>query len=189
MQEDYRKALQPAHRANFTNIRKSSLSFPMKCLPNHSAIEKLFLMQHYGFPTRLMDASKNPLVGIFFACFADKGQEDSRKKAGVAYVYAVPKEKMKFSGSGTVSILANLCKPPEYVFGKGTHPSGQRRVQRGGTCSLSGLRHTGGKTAISQPHRTRCHQLVVCLRPRMNNPRIIRRDGRFFLFGIDGDAN
>jgi len=26
---------------------------------------------------------------------------------------------------------------------------------------------------------------VVCLRPRMNNPRIVRQDGYFFLFGID----
>jgi hypothetical protein len=26
---------------------------------------------------------------------------------------------------------------------------------------------------------------VVCLRPRWNNPRIIRQDGYFFLFGID----
>jgi hypothetical protein len=28
---------------------------------------------------------------------------------------------------------------------------------------------------------------VVCLRPRMNNPRIIRQDGYFFIFGINGE--
>lgn len=32
-----------------------------------SDMEVLFLMQHYGFPTRLLDWSENPYVGLYFA--------------------------------------------------------------------------------------------------------------------------
>jgi hypothetical protein len=30
-------------------------------------------------------------------------------------------------------------------------------------------------------------ETVICLRPRMNNPRIIRQDGYFFVYGINGE--
>lgn len=95
---------------NEDKIFKEVISlFPEETLAQRSTVEKLFLMQHYRFPTRLLDISKNPLVDLFFACFADKGRESSLKEDGVVYVYAVPTEEIKFSDSDTVSILD--CHP------------------------------------------------------------------------------
>lgn len=37
--------------------------------------DKLFLMQHYGVPTRLLDWSENPMVSTFFALEADTKHE------------------------------------------------------------------------------------------------------------------
>lgn len=43
-------------------------------------LEKLIKMQHYGAPTRLLDLTGNPLVGLYFAC-SQKMESD-----GVVYV-------------------------------------------------------------------------------------------------------
>jgi hypothetical protein len=162
--------------------------FPDEMLAQRLTVEKLFLMQHYRFPTRLLDISKNPLVDLFFACFADKGSEASFKEDGAVYVYAVPTKEIKCADSDTVSILANLCKRP--------HPFSVKDILH-----LDRDHFNKDEERISyliydireeKPHFQPLIQpetlgTVVCLRPRMNSPRIIRQDGYFFLFGINGD--
>ncbi len=50
----------------FARFKEESLAF-MNCKTPSNDFEWLFLMQHYGAPTRLLDWSTNSLVGLYFA--------------------------------------------------------------------------------------------------------------------------
>jgi hypothetical protein len=159
--------------------------FPDEMLAQHSTVEKLFLMQHFRFPTRLLDISKNPLVDLFFACFADKGQETSYKENGVVYTYAVPTGETTFADSDTVTILANLCRMPSDF----SVPAYTTREKFNNDDQIQNLLHfiRDDKPGFLPVIQKETISSVVCLRPRMNNPRIIRQSGYFFLFGIIGE--
>jgi len=168
-------------------LREVISIFPEEVLAQRSTVEKLCLMGHYRFPTRIMDISKNALVALFFACFANKGDETSLKKDGVVYVYAVPEEKIKFSDSDTVSVLANLCKRPNSFSIKDIMSQDRKEFnthQRVLYLVYDIQEEKPQFTPLINPQHINS---VVCLRPRMNNPRIIRQDGYFFLFGIEGE--
>lgn len=49
-------------------------------------MDTLFLAQHYGLPTRLLDWSYNPLVALYFACCNDF------KIDGRVFIYKVPRQ-------------------------------------------------------------------------------------------------
>ena len=171
---------------NEDRIFKEALSFLPELLAWKTTVEKLIVMQHYRFPTRIMDISGNPLTALFFACFADRSAE-SAGKDGMVYLYTVPDGKIKYCDSDAVSVIANLCKrPADFSI---------RDI-----CNLDRDEFNKEEPILYLIHeiceeKPYFHPLVdkddinsvVCLRPRMNNPRIIRQDGHFFLFGIDRD--
>ena len=71
-----------------------------------SALAQWVFAQHHGLKTRLLDVSRNPLVGLFNAC-VDNDQED-----GKLHVFAVPKSLIKPFNSDTVRIISNFAKLP-----------------------------------------------------------------------------
>jgi hypothetical protein len=163
--------------------------FPDELLAHKMTVEKLIFMQHYGFPTRILDISKNPLSALFFACFSEAGKDDRMKDNGIVYVYAVPRQEIAYCDSDRVTILANLCKMPSNF--SVTELDTMAKKAFNNDYQIKNLLHFihDDKPGFLPVIQKEDINSVVCLRPRMNNPRIVRQDGSFFLFGINGDKS
>lgn len=86
--------------------------FPEQFSSCKNTFEHLVMMQHYGFPTRLLDITTNRLVALYFACVDGSGNVDSNND-GVVTIYDIPKHNCKNHNSDTVTILSNLSRIDE----------------------------------------------------------------------------
>jgi hypothetical protein len=155
-------------------------------MANKTAIEQLIFMEHYRFPTRLLDITPNPLVALFFACFQDR-DENSINKDAIVSIYSVSEDEVKYCDSDSVVILANIAKMNKnfsiknifHLYKKefnNEHPIPDVLTRK--RQDIPGFFPLIDKNTFSK---------VIPLRAKMNNPRIIRQDGYFFLFGINKD--
>jgi hypothetical protein len=81
------------------------LEAPSEFSSDKSMFEKLVRAQHYGLPTRLLDVSLNPLVGLYFAC----AEKEQWGKDGTVQVFDFSQERVKTADSDTVSLICNLA--------------------------------------------------------------------------------
>ena len=75
-----------------------------------SALDRWMLAQHYGLPTRFLDISANPLVGLYFACGGLEDDKSKDKTDGSLYVFATTRDRVKPYDSDSVSIIANFAR-------------------------------------------------------------------------------
>ncbi|MGF9659839.1 FRG domain-containing protein [Pantoea agglomerans] len=140
----------------------------------HTTFESLVKMQHYSLPTRLLDLTANPLVALYFSC---SGFETD-KKDGEVKVLSIPKNETKYSDSDTVTILSNLAKQRRNFSTKLLSDETSKDLIR----FLDDIKKE--KPYFTNRLEEESLKSVVCVKPKLNNARIVRQDGAFLIFGI-----
>ena len=90
-------------------VAEAKRHFPQLFPEELSPLEMLARAQHYGFPTRLLDLTTNPLVALYFACQEEKDEKGNAKDGEVlAFVHHFE----HFSNTDIVQLIADTVNWP-----------------------------------------------------------------------------
>lgn len=160
-------------------FKEMVLKCPDEFKDQENTFQMLVKMQHYSLPTRLLDITANPLIALYFACSEGK----SKLEGGEVVVFKIPKREIRYHDSDTVSVLANISRRPEDF--KVLKISDEEKFNN--SKQMKYLLHEIKKEKpYFEPKIKREHlESVVCVKPKLDNPRIIKQDGAFLLFGVN----
>ena len=163
-------------------IREMVSRFPEHFLNDTTMFDRLVRMQHFGLPTRLLDVTGNPLVGLFFAV-SDEAHDGTD---ALLIAFSFDPSNTKFYDSDTVSCICNIANLTQgekdtiaqtpagtiaefkklhaaqrlYQFIRQEKPYFDERIQKD---------HLFGQYYVI---------------PKRSNPRILAQNGAFIVFGL-----
>lgn len=163
-------------------FKELMLKCPNEFKDDKTTFQMLVRMQHYSLPTRLLDITSNSLIALYFACSSNKDKD------GEVVVFRTFKNIVKYFDSDTVSILSNLAKCSK-EFDITTYPKELPAFNNMKKIQLLIHQIRAEKPYFQPIIDINDLQSVIIVKPLMDNPRIIRQDGAFLLFGIKNNKS
>lgn len=166
-----------AREAEPTKYRDLLIANPVDFREDRSTFDRLARMQHYGLPTRMLDTSTNPLIALFFACLSNE------PVVGDVIRFTVPKKKVKYFDSDTVSCLANLALMND--GDRQAFDTGLERALFNTTIPVIKLLHfiKNEKPYFRDVIDPKDMARILCVRAQHINDRVTAQSGAFLLFG------
>jgi hypothetical protein len=170
-------------RSEAVIVRELLTAHPAEFVSDPYMIDRLVRMQHYGLPTRLLDVTSNPLVGLYFCCANPKFDASGREIDGGVIVMKTKRADIKFFDSDTVSCIANLAMLED-----------EHKEQMKTTLGVEAFNETPEARrllhiiAAEKPYFKPCIDpadlsRIVFIKGRVANDRISSQSGAFLLFG------
>jgi hypothetical protein len=178
-------------------LRELIAAHPSDFSSDASTLELLVRMQHYSLPTRLLDASWNPLIGLYFACQPKKKRKvmlragrrvrKSVEAEGEVVILSVPRRKLRYFDSDTVSCLTNLARLKyslkEKIDTSLPLPEFNRDLPVRRLLHFIRQERPSFEPEIKPGHL----DSIFLVKPKQNNKRILAQDGAFFVFGLNDE--
>lgn len=172
------------------DIVASNPKFFINC---KTALDILAVLQHFGYPTRLLDFTENPLIALYMACASNFSSHADVIRVDIS------EKSFKFFDSDTVSILSNIAlfdddlNVSDFDYNKYGNCINEKERQRL-ICEFNkrnDIKRLVHKICEEKPYFTNeidpmhLENTILLVKPKQEFERLSLQNGLFALFGIN----